>query len=208
MQNLNDPPPTPTVRGTTLLTGGRQEPLDPVWAIEPPRLRIQVRLDLVTTHDVERLAGEFRHALRSSLERAGRHDEHALRWLRTVKSALFNRDLRRYDLHREEGLSFRQIAYLERTERVGKPVKPGALRGMTISIAPGAESSVRGSVQRVYQSIYRVPYRAKRMAASTSNVLPYKCATHPSGDCPLDCPVLIEWCARVFPSLPKQDSGS
>ncbi len=188
-----------------LLTDTPIGPVDPLWATDPPRLRVMVRLDLITTHDIERLTAQFRQALRACLHQTGR-EEHALRWVRTVAPAVFNRAVRRYDLHRQEGLTFRQIAYLEREERRGRTLRPGQLRGVPVRIDPGAESSVRESVQRVYRSIYRVRYRAKRMSVGASNVMPYQCQTHPKGDCPKECPVLTDWCARLWPSLPKTGS--
>jgi hypothetical protein len=199
-------PSTPG-RHTLLTDSSAVGPIDPLMAKDPPRLRIMVRLDLVTTHDIERLARHFRAALKAGLQQSDR-EQHALRWLRTVKPVVFNRDLRRYDLHRQQGLTFRQIAYLEREERRGRPLMPGQLRGMPVRIEPGAESSVRASVQRIYRSIYRVPYHARRLAPDHSNVSPYECPTHPGGDCPLDCPMLLDWVARIWPSLPKPDSGT
>jgi hypothetical protein len=205
-RDLNDVAPAGATPGRTFLTT-RPASVDPLWATDPPCLRILVRLDLVTAHDLERLTRKFRGTLKESLQRAG-HEQHALRWLRTVKPAVFNRDLRRYDLHRDQGLTFRQIAYLEREERRGRALTPGQLRGMPVRIEPGAESSVRTSVQRVYRSIYRIPYRARRRAPDLSTVAPYTCAIHPRADCPLDCPVLRDWIARIWPSLPKPDSGT
>jgi hypothetical protein len=200
-----EPPIAPG--GTTFLTR-RPGPIDPIMATDPPRFRVLVRLDLVTEHDIERLAQQFRAALKGCLRQTGREQQHALRWLRTVAPAVFNQALRRYDLHMQQGLTFRQIAYLEREERRGHALAPGQLRGVRVSIEPGRESSVREAVQKIYRSIHRVPYRARRQGPGDAKVPPYDCPTHPRGDCPLDCPVLLDWVARVTPSLPKPNSGA
>jgi len=214
-RDLNEPlPPWPVPlppgrRTRSLLTDtDTLEPIDPLWASYPPRLRVLVRLDLVKTHDIERLTGQFRRALRACLQQSGR-ELHALRWLRTVAPAVFNWDLRRYDLHTQEHLTFRQIAYLEQVERrVGRPPMPAQLYGKTISVAPHAESSVRTAVVRIYESIHGVKYRARRRAPGGSNVGLYDCPTHPHRDCGPDCPVMQQWWARLRPSLPKPDSGA
>jgi hypothetical protein len=205
--DLNDEPALPASPGKETLLSGPRTRIDPIWAQYPPRIQVVVRLDLVTEHDIGRLARQFRAVLKKALQLRGR-GAHPLRWLRTVAPALFDRDLRRYDLHFQETLSFRKIAYLEAQQRRGRPVTPATLRQVRVmSVAAGAESSVRASVQRVYLSIHREPYRSRRQATGASGGLPYDCPTH-GGGCPQDCSVLSEWWARVSGSLPKLTSGA
>jgi len=134
---------------------------------------------------------------------------------RPVSIAQMIRDDDRYYLHFHDGLSFREIAWLQR--RVGQQhiVSTAinevlARRPQPLSIAPGAESSVRDSVNRVLKRekpdapAHRA--RRRRLEPLPADLAGYDCPEHDRG-CGPRCRYLLAWKSQVEPFLPTDRSG-
>jgi hypothetical protein len=132
----------------------------------------------------------------------------ALAFLRTISAEDWERDLRRFDLHMQDGLTFRQIALREKLEQQGKPLPP-SLQSITVGQAVEGEDGVEKSVKRLYQAIYRTPYRArrKRLDAPAQGMEVYACPEHPAGECPEKCPYLQNFMKRFDAQAPTANTG-
>ena len=183
---------------------------------ETPTVTFTVNLSKVTDWDLELLANRFKGTIRwlrgglaGDLKKPpSQRPGSDLTFLRTCSEETFARDLRRFDLHMANGLTFRQIAELEVRERRGEPVPKDPLPRPVNKAVPG-EDAVETSVQRIFQAIHRKPYRARRrrLDAPGEGVERFSCPIHPAGDCDWSCPELQRWEAKVNRTLPSKDSG-
>lgn len=186
---------------------------------ESPSLFLQVVLSGISLWDIERLATDFKAILRASLKKC--HDQgpisvtfpsarvpNALKFIRTVTSYNFHRDLRRYDLHMSHGLTFRLIALFEEQVEKGQKESSDVPDQQKVGKQVRSESGVGDSIHRIYLAIHREKYKAKRRRIDTParGIETYKCPTHGS-ECSLNCPYLKKWIKRVLPTLPSDKTG-
>jgi len=183
----------------------------PLTKISPPTLIVHVDLSRVTQWDLSRMTSEFQAILKRFLRKGHSWNPRSippeLSFLRTKHSQVFYRDLQRFDLHFQHGLTYRLIALLERHGlKWGQSEKPQPRR---VGFPIPAESSVADSVQQIYSAIYRAPYRAKRRRLDfpAFGIKVYHCPTH-GLECPGSCPFLKRWWAAVEPTLPTNSTGS
>lgn len=119
----------------------------------------------------------------------------------------FQRDVGRYKLHMQRGLTFRQIAWLEVSRKLGTELSIESLPRMMSFAVPG-ESSVREAVQRIYKALFLEPYRARRrrIDAPAKGVTEYRCGKH-GQDCPDTCSYLKRWFNDMQRMLPSDTTG-
>ncbi len=174
---------------------------------ETPRFLVEVDLGRVGAWDLSYLVDEFRERLRAALKnfKKGWKEIPELGAFRYVNTEIFHSDLRRYDLHITHGLSFRLIGLVESLERQGKDVPK---RQRRVGHKVPAESSVGGSVHRIYRAIYRKRYNAKRrrLDHSAEGFEPYSCPNH-GNRCGRNCQYMQDWWRRVQPTLPTDKTG-
>ncbi len=148
---------------------------------DPPTLGVAVYLTEITKKDLERLARWFKARVRECLNALPKGRVAALvpelEFLRTVTERQFFKDLRRYDLHMERKLSFRKIAVCEKAiedaKKRGRALTvDDCLKEMPGSVSgrPQRESSVRASVHRIFEAIYRRRYQATRPQMDTAGL--------------------------------------
>jgi len=128
------------------------------------------------------------------------------KFLVSCRNNRFRRDLERYKLHVKQGLTYRQIAYLQLRER-RKPVDwIKALK--TIKKEVPGERTVGEAVKRIYEAIHMEPYKAKRRRLDTpaQGANAYRCDTH-GRDCPKACPTLKKWMLEIDKMLPTDTTG-
>jgi hypothetical protein len=170
----------------------------------PPFLPLTIDLSRVTGHNYERLVDEFKSIVRQAKKQLPPEHQQpdVLHYLRRVSRDEFTRDLSRYDLHMNEGFSYRQIAIRELA--AAGQAERGPSRRSTASV----ERAVRSSVERVYRAIFRRPYIARRRRLE-ANGGPgeYACSEH-GRDCPETCATLKTWMRQMEPSLPAPHSGA
>jgi hypothetical protein len=166
-----------------LFRTGRQEVFFSAAPEDPcPTLTITVNLAEVTHRDLERLASEFKYHVGQELRarpRRSRRESRPLDFLRTVTEEQFYQDLRRYDLHITEGLTFRKIAFTESLEKRGKS-HDDQFRSRPLRVNTRGESAVRESVARIYRAIHRKAYKARRrrLDSPAEGVEEYHCPEH------------------------------
>lgn len=190
----------------------QQSVIETFVAKSTPQLLFSVDLTRISLWDLAKLSMEFKKVLRHYLKnRPPLSDETTtdppeLIFLRTVRPELFERDLRRFDLHFLCALSYRLIAQLEGSDEA--LAANTAHRQRVVGQKIPAESSVASSVQRIYRAINRKEYKAKRrrLDSPAEGILLYACPSH-GNDCSSDCPYLKEWKFRVFPTLPSDSTG-
>ena len=128
------------------------------------------------------------------------------KFLVSCRNNQFRRDLKRYKLHVKEGLSYRQIAYLELRER-RKPLD--WIKGSkTTKKAARGERTVGEAVKRIHEAIHMKPFKAKRRRLDNpgQGADTYRCDTH--GEfCPRGCPALNKWLCQIEPGLPTNTTG-
>jgi hypothetical protein len=145
-----------------------------------PLATFQVDLSGITLWDLDKISKEFRRALRSFLRSRPAWSGAVppqLAFLQTVRTEQFFKDLRRYDLYMEQRLSCRKIAAFE------KAIDEAREKGRTLTVddclkvMPGPvsgsaqrESSVRASVKRIFEAIYRRTFRARRSEMDTTTL--------------------------------------
>ena len=126
------------------------------------------------------------------------------------------RDLDRWSLCFETGLTFREIAWVERRggqygtySTVIKEVL--AHRPRPLRIAPGAESSVRDSVNRTQRLLNpdAPPYRARRrrLEPLPASIPTYQCPEH-GAKCGPGCRYMLTWRNQIERFLPTDRSGT
>jgi len=128
-----------------------------------------------------------------------------LAFLNHVRREDFELDLRRYDLHREHGLSYRLIALLESQQKRGSAVPRQRVVGNKVR----GESEVAKSVGRIYEAINRERYtaRRRRLDQPAAGFPPFSCPDHPGNNCTVDCEHWQAYWKRVQPTLPSDDTG-
>jgi len=127
-------------------------------------------------------------------------------FLVSCRERQFRRDLGRYRLAVKQGLTYRQIAYLELRER-RKPVDwIKALKAIKKEV-PG-ERTVGEAVKRIYEAIHMKPYKAKRRRLDTpaQGADAYRCDAH-GQNCPKACPTLKKWMRQLNTMLPTATTG-
>jgi hypothetical protein len=175
--------------------------------LSPQGMSLKILVDLtgVTVWQLSRLARVFTKVVRIALTALPpdlRKPSPSLAFLQTVSTKKFHSDLRRFDLHAQEGLDYRDIAWREQQERRGRHEQlrlPGPVPG---------EDSVEKSVRRIYYAIHRRSYRARRrrLDASGLRLAEYFCTEH-GGSCPPECPRPQAWYRSLRKSLPSDRSG-
>lgn len=131
-------------------------------------------------------------------------DPPELAWVYQTKENTFYKYLRWYDIHRQEKLGFRIIAFMEaqgkhdpaRIEKVLEQVKNMPRIPQVGTPVPGknkvtvrGEDAVEKGVKRIHLTIHRTPYnRTDSMRVFEQ----YDCPKHGKG-CPKDCQYLSEW---------------
>lgn len=197
-----------------LASGDREQLLPPPDGAEPS-VTFTVNLARVRTWDYERLASKFKDTIRllrkmmpdDMKQRPSRDSKNQLAFVRTISEDKFQLYLRRYDLHMEQGLTFRQIAALEAMERNGQ--EPEANRvGKRLKPVRG-EDSVEKSVKVIHRAIFRTLYsaRRRRLDAPARGARPFSCPDHPGGACNRNCGHLRAWHDEVRRTLPRDSTG-
>ena len=175
---------------------------------EPHTLTILLDLEHVGQHDLATILGVVKAEIRSAMAdlppafhgAPSRRTPRGLAFLRTMDHQTFQRHLRWYDLAMR-GMTFRQIASIEKAARHGRRVEPasaprrvGPIRG---------EDAVSKAVARLYEAIHEKPSTEKGLRdASRTAQKPYACPKHPH-DCPASCEYLRGFMAdfdRKYPA--------
>jgi hypothetical protein len=175
---------------------GREPPPSPS-PLEPHTLTVTIDLERVGKHDLKNVAQLVKKAIRAALAELppalqtppSRRLPKRLGFLRKMSEAVFQRELRRYDLATRHGVSFRLIALVEERERRGQTsVGPPDRRRVGFSVK--GEDAVKKSVSRLFEAIQEKPWPGLRRAADPrAGVEQYACPDHGGNACPtLDCP--------------------
>lgn len=172
---------------------------------------IVINLEQITQHNLRLIERDLKDHLRKTLKNPAVEFSawtSPLAFFRTTSDQKFDQHLRRYDRHFQYGLSYRQIASLEGQKDGGEDI-PDNLLPKRMGQPIRGEDSVEDSVILVYQAIYRRRYRARRKRQDMPglDIPQYSCPMHPEGDCPSHCRYMANWRAKVFPTLPADDTG-
>ena len=192
--------------------------------LEPPSppegehslVTFRVAISGMTTRDVGRTVTSFKAALHKAIETRFTENEVSdqvpfVPWpfLLHAQDDAFRRDISRYLLYHANGLSVRQIAYLEEHEKRGGPVKrmPRKIRRRVAN-----ESGVWESIARIYHAVHRKPLNARRRRLDTpaEGMPEYRCEKqrHKGGEaCPPTCPTLQTWWRKIESTLPVESTG-
>jgi hypothetical protein len=196
-----------------------------------PTLTVVLDCSKVNQRYLQRLEEKFKTILRAACDQVAEEGlEHKLfRWKE------FIRDVRRYDWHMQEGLSFRVIAFQELTiyenahQRGQTLEEPLALPTPLITrddlalmpweydsskkkakykeSMPG-EASVTQGIKNIYQAIHRQPYPTVGIEPdkATLDSSKYRCPYHPP-ECPPDCSYAPRWFKSIRKWLPTDYRG-
>jgi len=178
---------------------------------EPPTVSLTIDLTKVHLVGVTELAKKFTASVNEALQKLPTEWDtfpEELTFLRTISWEDFERDLRRFNLHTQHGLTFRQIAFLEDRERDGYPLPSSPQRHIIGKPIPG-EDGVEKSVKKIMQAMDRKPYRARRKRIDTpaQGLGQYSCSIHPLGDCPADCPSAFAFLQAFNATAPTDSTG-
>lgn len=130
-------------------------------------------------------------------------------FLMTAHDQVLEKDIERYKLYITQGLTFRQIAYVESKRRKNKPVDLNTLPKKIRRNVP-KESAVCESVTRIYEAIYLKPFpraRRRRLDTPAQGVPVYNCPEH-GEKCSKECNYLRDWLTKVDRTLPTDTTGS
>ena len=119
------------------------------------------------------------------------------------------RDITRHKLHWQQGLNFRQIAYMEDREDRGLSISVENIPAHIGLEMPG-ENAVCESVRRIYEAIHLQPMpaaRRRRIDDPGGGIQEYACEEH-GHDCPAECSYLKTWYQAVNRTLPSDFTGS
>jgi hypothetical protein len=176
---------------------------------EDPLLTFTVNLARVNLWDLDRMSKTLKHAIKEALMalKGNSQELHThLQFLQHVSLKVFAKDLRRFDRHMMQGLSFRAIAFMEWLERERRSTK--RLKGIPVE----GESTIRGSVSRIYKAIYRKRYSARRRRIDTpaQGISDYSCPLHGNSDACSKvsvCTHRTQWFTEVNRILPTDHTG-
>lgn len=177
---------------------------------------IRVPVGQLTTWDISPLIHAIKRVLREALKNRPTLDE-APRMTRTMppyrafllhcREDEFQRDLERYKLHKQQGLTFRQVTFMEQARKMGHPIDADKIP-KTIGCEVPGERGVAAAVQRIDEAIYFRPYKARRRRLDHpgEGIAEYRCPKH-AQDCPEACPHLKAWWKSVERTLPTDTTG-
>jgi len=180
-----------------------------------PTLTVVLDCSRVNQRYLQRLEQKFKallHEARAHVPEE-RFEHKLFRWEE------FIRDVRRYDWHMHEGMSFRDIAFQERlieenARQHGETLEePWALPTPFISrqdtIPIREEDGVEQGIKKIYQAIHRQPYPTAGIEPDTEALgkFQYRCRYHPLNDCPEDCAYASQWMKSIRKFLPTDYRG-
>jgi hypothetical protein len=165
---------------------GKRLPAIRPQAGEPYTLTVTVNLEQVGMAQLNSLADQFKTALREALkdealpaslrEPLSERQPVRLAFLRSMSEPHWQQQRHRYELW-EAGLSFRQIALLERAEERGQPL-PREKLPRNVGRTRG-EDAVKLSVRRFDAAIHGRSRTGRQVLGQ------FACPRHPAGACPV-----------------------
>jgi hypothetical protein len=182
-----------------------------------PFLTIRLPLNDFNMRDIRPLMRVIDQAIRTALKNRPSLSEapkmvpgipSQRRFLLHCRDTEFDRDLERYRLHFEHGLTFRQVALMEFMASKGKTIGPNEARERRARTQVPGESSVRIAITRLYEAAYLKKYQARRrrLDAPAASIAAYWCDEH-GRDCPATCKFMRQWEKQVAATLPKDTTG-
>ena len=184
----------------------------------PAFVTIQVPVSPMKVWGIDKIVASIGEVLRDALRNCPSQDEAPLmrgtippqrEFLFNAHEPVLRKDIERYKLYTQHGLTFRQIAAFEYAREKGRPI---AIENIPkkIKIDVPKESAVCESVTRIYEAIYLKPFyqaRRRRLDAPAKGFSEYTCPEH-GRDCHEECQHLKEWLTKVNRTLPTDHTGA